>query len=136
MPLGSYANFVLHLPYQNPIAVKPDQQSYSNTVSGDSTTYAAPRSEDYMSLHPSARSWEIKREQVKIIKVVGKGAFAQVAKATAWGISNSEEYTTVAVKMLKGTVRNCELSKFMIHDYLSILVWVLFCSECSRIRQR
>ena len=68
-----------------------------------------------MSLHPSARSWEIKREQVKIIKVVGKGAFSQVAKATAWSISNSEEYTTVAVKMLKGTVRNCELSKFMIH---------------------
>jgi len=68
-----------------------------------------------MSLHPSARSWEIKREKVKIIKVVGKGAFSQVAKATAWSISNSEEYTTVAVKMLKGTVRNCELSKFMIH---------------------
>ena len=126
MPLGSYTNFVLPLPYQNPIAVKPVQQSYSNTVSGDSTTYAAPRSEDYMSLHSSARSWEIKREQVKIIKFIGKGAFSQVAKATAWSLNNSEENTTVAVKMLKGTVRNCALSKFMIHDYLSIPLWVFF----------
>ena len=96
--------------YQNPIAVKPDQQSpVLNTASGDSGTYAAPSSGDYMPLHSSGRSWEINREQVKIIKVVSKGAFSQVAKATAWNISSNEEYTTVAVKMLKGAVKNCEL---------------------------
>ncbi|KAL9966771.1 hypothetical protein ACROYT_G024892 [Oculina patagonica] len=69
--------------------------------SDDSTTYAVPSSGNYMPLHPSARRWEINREHVKIIKVIGKGAFSQVAKATAWNISGNEEYTTVAVKMLK-----------------------------------
>ena len=106
VPLGSYADFIFSLPYQNPVTVKPDQQSSSNTASGDSGTYAAPSSGNYMSLHPSARSWEINREHVEIIKVVGKGAFSQVAKATAWSISDNVKYTIVAVKMLKGTVTN------------------------------
>ena len=98
------------IPYQNPVAVKPDQQSpVLNTASGDSGACAAPSSGDCVPLHPSGRSREINPEQVKIIKVVGKGAFSQVAKATAWNISGNEEYTTVAVKMLKGAVKNCEL---------------------------
>ena len=59
-----------------------------------------------MPLHPSARNWEINREQVKILKVIGKGAFSQVSKATAWNISDNEESTTVAVKMLKGAIKN------------------------------
>ena len=104
------------IPYQNPIAVKPDRQSSSNTVSSDSKTYAAPSREDYMPSHASARTWEINREQVKIIKVFGKGAFSRVAKATAWNINGNEENTTVAVKMLKGAVRNRELSKCLIQD--------------------
>ena len=116
MPLGSYAELIFPLPFQKPVTVIPDQQSSSNTASGDSETYAAPSSGEYMSLHPSARSWEINREQVEIIKVVGKGAFSQVAKATVWSISDNVEHTTVAVKMLKGTVTNCELSRFMIYD--------------------
>ena len=85
------------------------KQSSSIVPSVDSTTYAAPNSGDYMPLHPSARSWEINREQVKILKVIGKGAFSQVAKATAWKISGDEEYSTVAVKMLKGTTKNPKL---------------------------
>ena len=74
--------------------------------SGDSTNYAVPSSENYMPLLPSGRSWEINREQVKVIKVIGKGAFSQVAKATAWNMHGNEKYTTVAVKMLKGSIRN------------------------------
>ena len=54
-----------------------------------------------MPLDPSARSWEISREQVDIIKNIGKGAFSQVAKATVKNI-NGQEVITVAVKMLKG----------------------------------
>ncbi|KAL9964197.1 hypothetical protein ACROYT_G027796 [Oculina patagonica] len=81
----------------NPMALpEPQQQSSSMAPSGDSTNYAAP-----MPLHQSGRSWEINREQVKNIKVIGKGAFSQVAKATAWNLSGDGEYTTVAVKMLK-----------------------------------
>ena len=71
-------------------------------LSGGSTIYEFPSSGEYMTLHPSGRCWEINREQVKIMKVIGKGAFSQVAKATACNIRGDEEYTTVAVKMLKG----------------------------------
>ena len=107
MPLGSYGELIFPLPYQNPVTVTPDQHSSSYTASGDSVTYAVPSSGDYMPLHPSAQKWEINRELVEIIKVVGKGAFSQVAKATAWGISDNEECTAVAVKMLKG--KGCKL---------------------------
>jgi len=55
-----------------------------------------------MPLHPSTRSWEISREQVNIIKNIGKGAFSQVAEATAKNIYGNQEVITVAVKMLKG----------------------------------
>ncbi|XP_078379857.1 uncharacterized protein LOC144662796 [Oculina patagonica] len=65
-----------------------------------STTYEIPNSSDYMPLHPSTRSWEIRREQVNIIKNIGKGAFSQVAKATAKNINGNQD-VTVAVKMLK-----------------------------------
>jgi len=55
-----------------------------------------------MPLNPSTKSWEISREQVKIIKHIGKGAFAQVAEATVQNINDNEQATTLAVKMLKG----------------------------------
>ena len=54
-----------------------------------------------MPLDPSTRSWEISRQQVDIIKNIGKGAFSQVAKATVKNI-NDQEVITAAVKMLKG----------------------------------
>ncbi|XP_078379856.1 uncharacterized protein LOC144662795 [Oculina patagonica] len=65
-----------------------------------SATYEIPNSSDYMPLHPSTRSWEIRREQVNIIKNIGNGAFSQVAKATAKNIHGNQD-VTVAVKMLK-----------------------------------
>ena len=55
-----------------------------------------------MPLHPSTISWEISREQVNIIKNIGKGAFSQVAKATAKKVHGNQGDVTVAVKMLKG----------------------------------
>ena len=62
-----------------------------------------------MPLHPSTRSWEISREHVNIIKVIGKGAFSQVAQATVRNLSGSKEGITVAVKMLKGRILICVL---------------------------
>jgi len=56
----------------------------------------------YASLHPLTPSWEIPRENVTIEKVIGKGAFGQVAKGTAMGLRGRPQKTLVAVKMLKG----------------------------------
>ena len=57
---------------------------------------------DYAPLHPSTRSWEIPRNSVTIEKVIGKGAFGQVAKGTAIDVRGRPGNTPVAVKMLKG----------------------------------
>ena len=74
----------------------------TDTTDATSTNYEISNNGgDYMPLHPSTRSWEITREQVDIIKNIGKGAFSQVAKATVKNISD-QEVITVAVKMLKG----------------------------------
>ena len=57
---------------------------------------------DYAPLHPSTRSWGIPRDSVTIEKVIGKGAFGQVAKGTAIDLRERPGISAVAVKMLKG----------------------------------
>ena len=74
----------------------------SQTV--DAPTYATAVGADYMPPHPSTRSWEVSREQVNIMKVIGKGAFSQVVQATVRNPCDSQETITVAVKMLKGAL--------------------------------
>ena len=60
------------------------------------------QSSQYAPLHRSTRSWEIPRENVIIEKIIGKGAFGQVAKGTAVGLRGTSPKTQVAVKMFKG----------------------------------
>ena len=67
-----------------------------------------------MPLHPSGRSWEVNREDVHVIKVIGKGAFSQVVQATVKNVRASQEETTVVVKMLKG--------------WLPLILLIWFCS--------
>ncbi|XP_068685610.1 tyrosine kinase receptor Cad96Ca-like isoform X2 [Montipora foliosa] len=55
----------------------------------------------YAPVNPSTRSWEIPRHHVTIEKIIGKGAFGQVAKATADGLRGMPHKIIVAVKMLK-----------------------------------
>ena len=55
----------------------------------------------YTPLHPLTRSWEVPRHHVTIEKVIGKGAFGQVAKGTAVRLRGMPGMTTVAIKMLK-----------------------------------
>lgn len=59
---------------------------------------------EYMSLNPATKfkNWEVSREHVQISKVIGKGAFSQVAKATILNINGIKGKKTIAVKMLKG----------------------------------
>ncbi|XP_022781158.1 tyrosine kinase receptor Cad96Ca-like [Stylophora pistillata] len=56
---------------------------------------------EYTSLYSSPRCWEIPTEHVTVKKVVGRGAFGQVAKATVIGLQGRPTTTLVAVKMLK-----------------------------------
>ena len=60
------------------------------------------------------------------MKVIGKGAFSQVAKATAWNLRGDEEYTTVAVKMLKGRITEFVLAankeSIVFDNVLTILI--------------
>jgi len=56
---------------------------------------------DYAPLNPRTRSWEVARNQVTIEKIIGKGAFGQVAKGTAVDLLGRPGKTTVAIKMLK-----------------------------------
>ena len=65
---------------------------------------------DYVPLHPLSRCWEVSRHHVTIEKVIGKGAFGQVAKGTAVGLRGSPEAITVAIKMLKSEFLNCKLN--------------------------
>ena len=43
---------------------------------------------DYMPLVPMTRSWEVSPDKVNTVKVIGKGAFGQVAKATVENLRN------------------------------------------------
>ena len=81
---------------------KDNAQPLSKEQANEPTSYATAVVGDYMPLHPSGRSWEISREQVNVSKVIGKGAFSQVAQATVRDMRGRQENTTVAVKMLKG----------------------------------
>jgi len=56
----------------------------------------------YAPLHPSTRSWEIPRQHVTLEKIIGKGAFGQVAKGTTINLRGRPGKTLVAIKKLKG----------------------------------
>ena len=63
---------------------------------------SSPQNVEYAPLDIRTRSWEVTREDVKVEKVIGKGAFGQVAKGTAKNLPFHSGTKTVAVKMLKG----------------------------------
>lgn len=53
-------------------------------------------------INPAEKDWEVPRESLVFVKVIGKGAFGKVAKGMALGIENSKENRVVAIKMLRG----------------------------------
>ena len=59
---------------------------------------------EYAPLDMRTRSWEVARNDVKIEKIIGKGAFGQVAKGTAKNLPFKSGATSVAIKMVKGKV--------------------------------
>ena len=98
----------------------------------------------YASLNPYTCSWETPREHVTIKQIVGKGAFGQVAKATALNLQGRAKKTLVAVKMLKGTQEKTHvllglwvdtevcpnLVGFLLHCFILILI-ICFCIICK-----
>ena len=77
----------------------------------NNTSERSAQNSEYAPLLPSTRSWEVARGQVTIEKIIGKGAFGQVAKGTATDLRGGPQRTLVAVKMLKG-------SKFLSNENL------------------
>ena len=67
---------------------------------------------EYAPLHPATRSLEVSRETVVIEKVIGQGAFGQVAQGKASELRGREGTITVAVKMLKGNILHCNSISF------------------------
>ena len=51
---------------------------------------------------PKRKNYEIKRELIKNLQIVGQGAFGLVAKADLFTEMRGSNKRTVAVKMLKG----------------------------------
>jgi len=71
-------------------------------LEGSSETPLYLEINEYAPLHPATRSWEVSRENVIIVKLIGQGAFGQVAQGRASQPRGREGTTTVAIKMLKG----------------------------------
>ena len=68
---------------------------------------------EYAPLDIRTRSWEVERNDVKVDKIIGKGAFGQVAKGKAKNLPLRTAATIVAIKMVKGN--------FLISSCLSLI---------------
>ena len=77
--------------------------------------------DDYTPVDMRTLSWEVARDDVKAEKIIGKGAFGQVAKGMARNLLFRSEATSVAIKMVKGKVYFFFLTLFLVQ--LIIIVW-------------
>ena len=80
---------------------RAEYMDLKETSTDNTKTQSAGQAADYAPLNPLTRSWEVARDHVTIEKIIGKGAFGQVAKGTAVELRGRPGTTTVAVKMLK-----------------------------------
>lgn len=80
----------------------PDEQAYMplKEITQSKTEKTSPNVE-YAPLDVRTRSWEVARDDVDVDKIIGKGAFGQVAKGTVRKLPNGSAPTRVAIKMLK-----------------------------------
>ncbi|KAF5897587.1 platelet-derived growth factor receptor beta isoform X2, partial [Clarias magur] len=62
---------------------------------------------------PYDLAWEMPRDSLVLGRILGSGAFGRVVEATAYGLTNSQSSTKVAVKMLKSTARRSETQALM-----------------------
>ena len=55
--------------------------------------------------NPNEKDWEIPLESVVLVKVIGKGAFGQVAKGMVKEFDKDSGNRLVAIKMLRGKAK-------------------------------
>ena len=93
----------------------PDELAYmplqgiSPTGQGSISPVSPAPNVEYAPLDMRTRSWEVERNNVKVERIIGKGAFGQVAKGTAKKLPLRSGATIVAIKMVKGQffILNC-----------------------------
>ena len=96
----------------------PNEQEYmplqgiSPTGEGSISPESLGPNVEYAPLDVRTRSWEVARNDVKVEKIIGKGAFGQVAAGTAKNLSFRSGTITVAIKMTKGKFYFFLLSHF------------------------
>ena len=96
----------------------PDELAYmplqglSPTGEGSINPVSLAPNVEYAPLDMRTRSWEVARNDVKVERIIGKGAFGQVAKGTAKNLPLRSGATSVAIKMVKG--------KFLISSCISL----------------
>ena len=99
--------------------------------SGGTGPEISPNSElnENAPLHPGTRSWEVPRENIVTEKIIGKGAFGQVAQGKASQLRGREGTITVAIKMLKGTFcvlhNNRQECTFLVNFELWVNLYIL-----------
>ena len=74
----------------------------SSNGEGSISPVSSATNVEYAPLDMRTRSWEVERNDVKVEKIIGKGAFGQVAKGTANNLPLRSGATSVAIKMVKG----------------------------------
>ena len=77
-------------------------QRISSTGEGSNSPVSPAPNVEYAPLDMRTRSWEVERKDVNVKKIIGKGAFGQVAKGTAKNLPLRSRETSVAIKMVKG----------------------------------
>ncbi|XP_034562745.1 vascular endothelial growth factor receptor 1 isoform X2 [Notolabrus celidotus] len=87
--------FIRRLKQPNSSNIKPE---YLSIILD---TGEGPMEEQCERLQYDPNKWEFPRERLKLGKPLGRGAFGKVMQASAFGIDNSTNCRTVAVKMLK-----------------------------------
>ena len=55
--------------------------------------------------YPTEKDWELPREKLVFVKVIGRGTFGKVARGMAKGINDNKEDVVVAIKTIKGLFR-------------------------------
>jgi len=76
---------------------------------------------EYAPLHPGTRSWKVPRENIIIEKIIGKGAFGQVAQRKASQLRGRDGTITVAIKMCYQVLPALQNKKYLLFASYLIL---------------